>query len=290
MADNIALDEDVSAPRPDFSSEPFTTQREPLKDLVNTFSELYIDSEEEEEEERIRDNIPDEDNIPVDNLPPTLDMDEVPGHNPFTSVTSLIEKLTGRITSLEGRLEECIQGVSECVSHAELESKCKANEERANYRIARECDRTKKQLEVTIQDLGQSMVDCLKPRDLQIDQKLRSFVPVISTPVRHNTSPSVAYHATQPRDQTYSMQYSHLPVPESQITMQHNPPVKLDFPSFSNSQDEDPVVFIERCEEYFAVRPLSEGEIMASLTAVLKGTAKDWWHAERRTVQNWKQF
>lgn len=81
-------------------------------------------------------------------------------------------KITGIITSLEGRLEECIQGVSECVSHAELESKCKANEERANYRIARECDRTKKQLEVTIQDLGQSMVDCLKRCDLQIDQKL----------------------------------------------------------------------------------------------------------------------
>ncbi len=70
------------------------------------------------------------------------------------------------------------------------------------------------------------------------------------------------------------MQYSHLPVPESQITMQHNPPVKLDFPSFSNGQDEDPVVFIERCEEYFAVRPLSVSEIMASLTAVLQGTAK----------------
>ncbi len=174
MADNNALDEDVSVPRLDFSSEPFTTQREPLKDLVNTFSELYIDSEEEEE--RI------EDNISVDNLPPPpLDGDEVPGHNPFTSVTSLIEKLTGRITSLEGRLEECIQGVSNCASHAELEAKCKANEERANYHIARECERTKKQLEVTIQDLGQSMVDCLKQRDLQIDQKIRLFVPAIST-------------------------------------------------------------------------------------------------------------
>ncbi len=107
MADNNALDEDVSAPRPEFSSEPFTTQREPVKDLVNTFSELYIDSEEEEEEEEERI----EDNISVDNLPPSpLDGDEVPGLNPFTSVTSLIEKLTGRITSLEGRLENASRG------------------------------------------------------------------------------------------------------------------------------------------------------------------------------------
>lgn len=291
MADPNALEGDGSTPRLDFSSEPFTTQREPLKDLINTFSELYIDSEEEEE--RLGDNIPDEDNIQNDFSlppPPPPEIDEVPDHNPFTSVTSLIERLTERITSLEGRVEECVQGVSDSVSYAEFETKCKTNEERTNYRMARECDRTKKQLELTIQDLGQSVIDCLKRRDFQIDQKLRSLVPSMSTPVHHKPSLSVSHPVVKPRDQTYSSQYSQLPVTESQITMQHNPPVKLDFPSFSNSQDEDPVVFIERCEEYFAVRPLSECEIMASLTAVLKGTAKDWWLAERRNVQNWKQF
>lgn len=68
--------------------------------------------------------------------------------------------------------------------------------------------------------------------------------------------------------------------------MQYNPPVKLDFPSFSSTQEDDPVVFIEHCEAYFAVRPLSDGEIPASLSAVLKGTAKDWWMAERRNVHN----
>lgn len=50
------------------------------------------------------------------------------------------------------------------------------------------------------------------------------------------------------------------------------------------------MVFIERCEEYFAVRPLSDSEILASLTAVLKGTAKDWWRAEKRNVSSWRQF
>lgn len=231
--------------------------------------------------------MPNDVNLPP---PPPPEADEVPGHHPFTSVTSLIELLTGRINSLESRLEEYIQGVSDCVPYAELESKCKISEERTNYRMARECDRTKKQLELTIQDLGQSMIDCLKRRDFQIDQKLRSLVPSMSTPVHHAPGPSVPHSVPKQRDQTYSIQYSHLPISESQLTMQHNPPVKLDFPNFSNSQEEDPVVFIERCEEYFAIRPLSEGEIMASLTAVLKGTAKDWWLAERRNVQNWKQF
>lgn len=86
------------------------------------------------------------------------------------------------------------------------------------------------------------------------------------------------------------MQSSHLPTQNNQTTVQYNPPVKLDFPSFSSTQEDDPVVFIEHCEEYFAVRPLSDGEILTSLSAVLKGTAKDWWMAERRNVHNWRQF
>lgn len=49
------------------------------------------------------------------------------------------------------------------------------------------------------------------------------------------------------------------------------------------------MVFIERCEEYFAVCPLSDNEILAS-TAVLKGTAKDWFRAEKRNVSSWRQF
>lgn len=61
--------------------------------------------------------------------------------------------------------------------------------------------------------------------------------------------------------------------------MSFHPPVKLEFPSFSNSEGEDPVTFIERCEEYVAIRPLNDCEILASLTSVLKGTAKDWWLA-----------
>ncbi len=74
------------------------------------------------------------------------------------------------------------------------------------------------------------------------------------------------------------------------MLMPNNPPVKLDFPCFSNRQDEDPILFVECCEEYFAVRPLSDQEILASLNTVLKETAKDWWQAERRKVHSWGQF
>ncbi len=36
-----ALDEDEAVPRADFTSDPFTARREPLRDLINTFSDIY---------------------------------------------------------------------------------------------------------------------------------------------------------------------------------------------------------------------------------------------------------
>lgn len=57
-----------------------------------------------------------------------------------------------------------------------------------------------------------------------------------------------------------------------------------------SSDQSDPVAFIEQCEEYLAIRPLSDYEMLASLTSVLKDTAKDWWLAEKRNVHTWQQF
>lgn len=44
-----------------------------------------------------------------------------------------------------------------------------------NYHFDRERDRMKEQLELAVRDLGQSMIDSLKWRDAQIDQKLKSI-------------------------------------------------------------------------------------------------------------------
>lgn len=91
------------------------------------------------------------------------------------------------------------------------------------------------------------------------------------------------------QDKTYD-------VPQHQITWSgnsssaYNPPVKLDFPCFGDEQDEDPIVFIEHCEEYFAVCPLNDSMQLAALTSVLKRTAKDWWQAEKINVHGWRQF
>lgn len=274
MASQKAQEEVETIPELDFSSDPFITHREPLKELINTFSELYIESEDENEEgmDKNLDDLP----LPP---PPHHDVVEELWQEKFNSVTSLVELLTERITSMENRIEDCSQRVSQCCTFSEMEHKCKAIEERVNYHTDRECDRVKKRLDLAIQDLGQSMVDCLKRRDVQIEQKFKSLTPVVSTPKQPLTG---ALFPSPTGDRTYDVHATH--------AVQYNPPVKIDFPNFSNDQDEDPVMFIERCEEYFAVRPLSDNEILASLTAVLKGTAKDWWLAEKGNVTSWSQF
>lgn len=124
-------------------------------------------------------------------------------------------------------------------------------------------------------DLGQRMVDCLKRRDKQLDQRIQALNPLSSTPM---SAKKVSHHKTaqteikQFPDTHSNQQYLSLPT----MPATYNPPVKLEFPSFTNASLDDPVVFVERVEEYFNLRPLSDKELLASLSVALKGTAKDW--------------
>ncbi|XP_056107831.1 uncharacterized protein LOC130085872 [Rhinichthys klamathensis goyatoka] len=281
MASEAALGEDEYGPELDFSSETFITRRDPLGELMHTFSNLYIDEEEEEEKENSLDDVQ-ERFLP----PPPLEWESE--HDQATPITTtvIVEKLSDRLT--EGSWEENKRRLSECVSQELLESKCQTLKKKMNYRFDRERDRMKEQLELAIRDLGKSMIDCLKRRDVQIEQKFKSFNARLHNSAQTIPNCSTPYTASQ--NQTYNVQNIPSIYQESHTSLQYNPPVKLEFPSFCDAQEEDPVNFIEQCEEYFAVRLLSDAEIMAALTAVLKGTAKDWWLAERQNVRNWKQF
>lgn len=54
-----------------------------------------------------------------------------------------------------------------------------------------------------------------------------------------------------------------------------SPCKRVEFPHFGSEAENDPVYYVERCEEYLAIRPLSDSEILAALTSVLKGTVKE---------------
>ncbi|ROL54895.1 hypothetical protein DPX16_12764 [Anabarilius grahami] len=180
MAIQEALDRDESIPDLDFSSAPFSTHREPLRELINMFSDLYLDSEEENEEVIMVNSPRDVQFLP----PPPPEIYEEPTHNPFTNISAMLEQLTECFTKLEERITYISKRVSEQDSFTDFESQRKATEEKLSYRIDRECSRLRKLLELRIQDLGQSVLDCLKRRDQQLDHRLQAFRLSISTPIQ----------------------------------------------------------------------------------------------------------
>lgn len=117
------------------------------------------------------------------------------------------------------------------------------------------------------------MLDCLKWRDTQIDNKLKSLIPLRSTLIHPAHSSILPSSVSQGNNQTYWVPPSHTQMSVSGIPSAVSL-VKIEFQNFNSSENDDPVTFIERCEEYLAIRPLSDYEILASLTSVLKNTAK----------------
>lgn len=106
-------------------------------------------------------------------------------------------------------------------------------------------------------------------------QSLEGDVPV---PEADFSSSSFRAHREPLKDLLNSMWWS-----ESISLSAHNPLVKDEFPYFSNYSEEDPLAFIEQCEEYFAVCPLTDEEMIAY-------TANAWWSAEKNPqLQQFKE-
>ncbi len=247
-----------------YNSDAFTVRREPVRDLIQSFSSLYLEPEPEADEVK---EVEDSGLLPLP--PPPEDEDE--------SLISLV--LANRVKYLETRMSEVegnlsarfdmfeTQVLDNLNTHqnqiSSLEVQVKAYERSFNQRdeaivteAKNECQRIKQVLEESIQDLGRAVMDCLKRRD------------ATSTPARHST----------PLPEIYSR------------SIQFKSPIKLDFPKFSSLDGEDPIAYLEKCEEYLAIQPLSNAEILSMLPSVLTHTAKDWWIAEKARVKSWTQF
>lgn len=218
MANHAASDEDGFVPKVDFSSDSFTTHREPLRELITTFSDLYIDSDEDHE-------VGEQGNLDDINLPPPPPVEEETSREIPEAIASLIE----RATTLEGQVKDCVEKLGECVPHHEFQTRCQAMEDRILYHVRRECERVEKKIEVAMQDLGQSVIDCLKRRDVQLENKLKALVPPISTPVSSRSSAGMS----KTQDQTYDVS-QHLVTFPGNSSSAYIPPVKLDFPCFGN--------------------------------------------------------
>lgn len=105
-------------------------RREPVKELIHTLSELYINSEGD-------DSITDADPPPHSTTP--LPPDEREEADLNLSLQAAIEELKRRVVILKKCSADCIQKMSQCCSQADLDVQCGSLEEKLAYHIDREC-------------------------------------------------------------------------------------------------------------------------------------------------------
>ncbi|KAI2647714.1 Activity-regulated cytoskeleton-associated protein [Labeo rohita] len=126
---------------------------------------------------------------------------------------------------------------------------------------------------------------CTAMQDLQTgikekfqDQEKQLAGLKVSDPSPHpTTSESPAIPVTGPPPLT-------LPV----IKSDH---LKLTFPTFGRSSDDaDPLLYLTRCQDFFALHPLTDADILATFRSVLYGTARDWWEVARSSITTWDEF
>ncbi len=119
------MDKDECIGGMDFSSETFTTRREPMRELINTFSNLYIDSDEDSEQV--------EDNVHVDDScfpppPPPIEVNEEVSPNCDTTLMERLTEIENQVANIDRRVSEQVY----------FDVQCKKLEEKMAYRVQRE--------------------------------------------------------------------------------------------------------------------------------------------------------
>ncbi|RXN38374.1 GTPase IMAP family member 8-like protein [Labeo rohita] len=109
-------------------------------------------------------------------------------------------------------------------------------------------------------------------KQMEEQQKLPS--PVLSTPIT----------STLPSEPSTSV----TPFPSSVVKSDH---IKLTFPTFGRPSDEaDPLLYLTKCQDFLALHPLTDADILTTFRTVLHGTARDWWEVRHSSISTWSGF
>ncbi len=67
--------------------------------------------------------------------------------------------------------------------------------------------------------------------------------------------------------------------------------IRLTFPTYGRPGDDpDPLLYLSKCDDFLALHPLVDADILATFRTVLHGTARDWWEITRTKVTSWEEF
>lgn len=129
----------------------------------------------------------------------------------------------------------------------------------------------------SLSHLEAEMVNCFKRRDEHWKKEM-ARIKTTSTPV----SPHPLSHSFSDA--------GHLPSAIS-TPAAPKPPINLEFPTFRQHRETCNVLeFIEKCENFLSLRALTDVELLATINAVLTGSARSWWAAEKLNIHNWDEF
>lgn len=112
----------------------------------------------------------------------------------------------------------------------------------------------------------------MKRRDSQLCTKIARRPVVTSTPTFSTSSVTPAPDNTLcPKNDCSPIPgKTYLQVDISSYIPQYGSPTKVKFPRFSSAEGENPLAFIKQCEEYLAVHPLTDNEIIPILSSILE--------------------
>lgn len=198
-----------------------------------------------------------------------------------------------KLTQLAARLEEL-----EFDCNAARQSTVNREESLRQY-INQQVERLQNLIQTSVETLEKEVVNCIERRDLAWKEEIKKLTLQTSTPLVRAAPSRCTWDLSKP-DFTFerpvaattAIGATNPPIPTPRMrTLSAKLPVRINFPEFGEGEGNgDAVSYVELCEEFLALRPMSNPEIMATLSSVLKGPAKSWWIAERNNIQTWSHF
>ena len=310
--------------QPDFTSGPFTSRRSPRNEMAS-LSELYMEDENPigQGNAQVEHDV-DNDDVPNGNVDDDDDEDDDDddgddangnvgddGHDDadgrfeyvvahynelkgeVNSLKADNDELKGEVTSLKrvnGELKGEVSSLKKQMARLENDFKDSVassvnREAHLRQSIDSRLSKLGEDMRADLRKLERDTINCMLRRDDKWQKELARARPT-STPVAHRPIASTGISPIAPPISPGQSGAHSLSSPSYS-----KPPVRLEFPTFgATTETSDVLAFVEQCENFLELRPLSNRELLGALSSVFKGPANSWWQAAKGQVHDWVSF